>query len=468
MANYYYVKSGGAAVGDAGRVAGTKSTGSFATKGAAAYYDNILATNSATTPPAQGDFVLISNIHDHNYAATTQLQLRDGVAYISVDDTALDTYLKGGIERTTGSTAYDFHLLSTSIDKVVYSKGMIWKSENEIYICSTETQLGRFEDCEFHLTGTSGGDRVEISNTQDGSIVHFKDCVFNFGGTSQMLRILGGNRAILDNCSVVGGNSGMFEIGGWGGGLIEIHNSDLTGLGATPTIVHGGSASSDDMINLTMTRCLVPAGTSYLEGSISNKSNKVECRSIGVGTGSDNYFQFYEGNPFFGAIEQDTTVYRDNANGYDKVGNKLSGKLITTAEAIRTQPAKATLAFKAIDTDDYTGTVTVKVYIARDGSATPFTDEEVWAELVYQDGDTRALGAKISTEAQILSTPANITADAEAWTGLGGTNNTMTITFDPLTIGTNPGDISTGAIAVNLYCALPSEAVYGCTTLGVS
>ena len=49
---YYYVKNGGTATGDAGRYA-TQQTGSFATLGAANYYNNIEAAILATTPPAK-------------------------------------------------------------------------------------------------------------------------------------------------------------------------------------------------------------------------------------------------------------------------------------------------------------------------------------------------------------------------------------------------------------------------------
>ena len=65
MANFYYVKSGGTAntSSDDGRVATTRSTGSFATKGAANYWDSILDAITATTAPVSGDLIMCSDAH---------------------------------------------------------------------------------------------------------------------------------------------------------------------------------------------------------------------------------------------------------------------------------------------------------------------------------------------------------------------------------------------------------------------
>lgn len=57
----YIVKFGGTATLDAGRYS-TPQTGSFATLGAANYYNDIASAIAASTPPVSGDRILISDL----------------------------------------------------------------------------------------------------------------------------------------------------------------------------------------------------------------------------------------------------------------------------------------------------------------------------------------------------------------------------------------------------------------------
>ncbi|PCJ55319.1 MAG: hypothetical protein COA79_20985 [Planctomycetota bacterium] len=467
MANfYYYIKKGGTAVGDAGRFS-TKQTGSFATLGPANYYDNIVVAHLATNPPGINDDVLLSHLHVHDYAILTFLQLRDGVSYISVNDSFLDVYLKGATEKAVGASLYDFHLIGTILNKVVFVKGMTFVASNEIYSFSAGSQMARFVDCDFYLNSNLAGNRIEISNTQDGSIGFFKKCSFNFNHPTQKLRIVGGNYASFDQCSVTGSTSGFIEVGGYAGGLIRITNSDLTGLGETPTIVHGGATTTDDLIRLEMYRCRVPAGTKYLESTVLNKSNYVNIQSIAIGSNSDNYYYFYEGNPFFGAQESDTTIFRTDGPQYDKSGNRLSSKITTTPEASRNNPGKFFLGSKFIDTDIFNDSLTIKAHIARDGSAVPFKKDEIWMEVVYHDGDQSAFGRVIDTEPEVLTTATDLDSESGLWSNLSGSNNEMSISSGEITIGTGSGNISSGVVEVYLYVAR-EDVLFACRGLEVS
>ena len=99
---FYYVKICGTATGDAGR-ATVARTGTFATMGAGAYYDNINPALGATTVPVSGDTIFISDLSVGTpYSVNTTLAngiTGDGVLLvISCDDTAVENAKAGSSE----------------------------------------------------------------------------------------------------------------------------------------------------------------------------------------------------------------------------------------------------------------------------------------------------------------------------------------------------------------------------------
>jgi len=466
MANFYYVKSGGTATGDAGRVATTKSTGSFATKGVGAFYPSVYAANNATTPPVAGDYVLCSDIHNNVYGSNTIIGLIDGVIYLSVSDTACETYSQGAIENT--SVYYEIRLTSSTADGIFSSRGIHWKCAGHFYLCTARGQYLHIDDGGIYDTAGISGYRMYANYTQYGSYVKISNSVISFSSSGQYFRGINNPRVELDNCTIAGAPTSPFFTDGNGGMTLDIKNSDLTGMASSGTIFTGGTSNNADTVNLNVSRSVVSVGTSFVSSSPLVKSSIVNVESVGIGAGTDNFHYYYKGAPYFGTQQEELGIYRTAGANYNKTGDSFSTKIETTAKTSETIPLKIELVNMVIDTDDYTSTITFKVNLARDGSATPFTNSEVWFEVVHQDGDKRALGAKVSSGIDPFVTSTNLTAESGLWTGLGGTNNEMSITLPAITIGNSATNISTGAIVANMYVAVPSETVYACPQVEVS
>jgi hypothetical protein len=117
-----------------------------------------------------------------------------------------------------------------------------------------------------------------------------------------------------------------------------------------------------------------------------------------------------------GAMQVDTGKYAD-----DNIGEaNLSWKITTTALASQGNPLVCPLISRRHRT---TGSVTPWFAIAREDSASAFTNGEVWADFSAKETDASVIMTVKSDKAVDLATPANQTTDGDtSWTGLGGTN----------------------------------------------
>ena len=143
---FYYVKTGGTATGDAGRYA-SKQTGSFAGLGAANYYATITAALAATTAPVAGDYIVCSHLYDFDNGSGqigNTFPTGAGVTCMSVDDTAIDSYLAGAKEQTNG--------IILNIGTVKYV-GFIHDTGNAISVSSNSHTT--YENCTLELTTRS-------------------------------------------------------------------------------------------------------------------------------------------------------------------------------------------------------------------------------------------------------------------------------------------------------------------------
>ena len=146
---YYYFKSGGTATGDAGRSA-TKRTGSFASMGVSAYYDNLYDIYGGAVPstaPVPGDSALGSDVHDHTYTVTTIIGVVTGTYVYSVSDSNAGVYSRGAWERQT--TGGDLSLTGTFVAGALSFKGISFSSTGQIVLAVySPPQTIAIEDCE--------------------------------------------------------------------------------------------------------------------------------------------------------------------------------------------------------------------------------------------------------------------------------------------------------------------------------
>lgn len=460
---FYYVKDDSTlvATSDAGRTA-TLRTGTFAAMGTANYYASIYAVfnGDPATAPVSGDFVLVSNTHDKSYTAATTLGVTDGVTVMSVDDTAVDSYLKGAMEYTTG--VYDLTAPAAVSGTTCELIGMVLKAGDDVLLTgNADAQTTIYTDCDLHLTGTHGLDAFKGA-ARDGSKIVFNNVRLYFGNTGQAI--------FLNQCGLVwnGGSVEsaivtLFEQAGNNCPGAKIVNVDLTNITSSVSVLLGNIIN--DSAKIELQNCLLASGTvldstpnpSQINGSIIG-------RSIGYGTATDT-MQYFQERYYTGSITQDETVYRNAGATYNRTNN-FSAEMAGNINTSLVSPLKFELSNFYIDTSDYTTDITFTVHFAVDGATTVLDSDEFWVEIEHKDGADNALGVIVDNKAEPLVAGTAPTTEAGLWT-IGATNKQMSIS-KTIAIGTTAGTIATGVVRVNVYLSKAGQTVFVCPAVELS
>ena len=407
MANFYYVKSGGTATGDAGRVATTRSTGSFATKGAAAYYDNIEDAKNATTTPILGDFLMCSDLHAFTGTANRIINfVNSGVTIISVDDANCDQYKPGATESIDngGSTLDNIIQLPTQ-NSEIYILGMTLEAEKDVGLYPFLDGYFYVQDCIFNQLDTAVGS-VFIGGT--GVVVVLKDCEMNFVNIASNIELDGNGIVLIDNLKrgVSPGTTltALIHITGVGGGAAIIKNTDLSRLISSGGDILYNLTSVDDRANIQVSNCKLPTSYGLIEGSQGITNYKVVLESCGI-TDSYHHFEREERDVL---VIQDLVTYLgatyDGATGF-------STKITTPSKIEAYNPYRYRLG--TIPDQDLSTAQTVKVECTSDSG---LTDNDIWIEVIRQDGTDQALRIIETTQpADMLSAGNALTISTKTW-----------------------------------------------------
>lgn len=401
---YYYVKTGGTATGDAGRYA-TQQTGSFAGLGAAGYYPDISAAVAATTAPAGGDFILVSNLSDStasghiSYSAIGELA--DYVTTASVDDTAIDQFLKGAKE-TTGNP-FD---LSTGSARV-HIVGMDITVRDDVY---TSAAGGSFyiDDCTVTLTGT--GSQIDVSASRTKNLSNNTTYIFQNGQTSAAV-FIDSEGSIFDMTggAIVAGSGTLNNLLGTGSTgqvvarLSGVDISDVTGYILAGA---GNSQTSDFTVDVELRGCAIsPSITGFVEEDFSRYSHRFLATNCAATSAAAEY-QYYL-KTWAGEVEDDTQIYRNESIAFPS-GAKASQKATTLADVGLGKPLVFTSGTRYANLAQ-AGSDTIRIYFV---STTALTDTEVWAEVNYPDGTNQHVYNQASNRAaDILSAGTAHTTD---------------------------------------------------------
>jgi hypothetical protein len=190
-------------------------------------------------------------------------------------------------------------------------------------------------------------------------------------------------------------------------GSIRIRNSDLGNMYSSSLCLNPFSAM------MFISNCKISEASTLASYTL----QQVVCGDIfgydcAVG---DSHVDMLYVSPL-GKMQVDTGKYADNNIG----DADLSWKITTTALASQSNPLVCPPISRR---HRNTGSVTPWLAIAREDSASAFTNGEVWAEFSAKETDASVVMTVKSDKALDLATPTNQTTDADtAWTGLGGTN----------------------------------------------
>jgi len=421
MANFYYVKEGGAATGDAGRVETTKSTGSFDTKGSSNYYDAIDDAVGADAPPTAGDLIFVSDASVNTESTTYTMTIPDGVQVVSVSDTNCDQYSAGATIDNTSAGSDDWIRINPAANGWASYRGFTFDTNEWVSIVATDSYRVRFEDCTFEKHHASGS--VFASSSSSGSqrsgMCELINCTVIAEHSSNSLTFP--TDGYIDNLQAGAGHAAIDTVfilqASLGGNDVRVTNTDLSALGATATCV---SFANADHGNIILDRCKIGASQT-LHSTILVPTNTITVSSCDAGDGY--YYSYYA--DFYGAAEQDTTTYL-NAT-YDGT-NGFSIQVDTTAEASISTPFRYKLG--SIPAQDLSSSKTVTVEAT---SATGSLDNgDWWLELVRQDNTDQALGVAETTQHATATESgdgtAHTTSGTGTWTSGAATDYIETIT----------------------------------------
>ena len=450
---FYYVKSGGTATGDAGRSA-TKRTGSFATMGAAAYYDSIYDVFTGavpTTTTVAGDFVLCASDHDKTYAAATVLGIKSKVIVVSVDTANAENYLTGAWERTT--TAVNLTLFTGASPGYMATYGMSFECGNDMFLRETRREI-------YMYGGEIKSNSKDILLNNDGMLTVFHKMRINILDLNDGI-LTAAASVRLDDCVWVVNNSFPFFAGGTGGGEIVINNSDFSVC--TGALIEG-TAIGHDFVNAKVNRTKI--GTGFVGVSATDKYVLKDKGCIFTSCDTGDGYYFYREEREFGVTTQDTTIYRTAGAKYDGT-NGFSSEMVGNSGGGYNLPLYHDLASQHVDTADHTTDITFTAHLAVDGSAVALNSDEFWIEVEYADGADNALGVIATTKADPLATGTAPTTETVLWTGLSATNKQMSIS-KTITIGTTAGTIASGVVRVKAYLGKASQTVFVCPQVEIS
>jgi len=452
VAAYYYVKSGGTALGDAGRYA-SQQTGSFATMGAANYYDNIEDTKNATTGATNGDYICISDASAGSpYSAnTTIISVGAGatdapICLISVSDTAVEDYSEGASERTSSG--------DLTIAGNIFMAGFTPKPTDDLIYISDGSSLFMYE-----CTLTTQGSGDISLNVMASSYVTLHSCTIAHGAGTNNFAINSSRNSYfyIYNLSIdITGDTPDYLISASGVVDVEIVGCDFSNAAMIAIIMAGSWNSTDDkQKSFTVSRCALHADTELYDGvPVARGQRALMTNSASISADAEYQYLLVDGQ---GTVEDETGIFRDGSTAYPS-GQKAAMKCITVGAVTSLNPMIFGMATRYAKLSD-TASDTVRLYFL---SSAALDDGDVWAEVVYPDGTNKQTpNDKVSVTGPFdpWRTPGGLDTNTEAWTGRT-TENRYQIDLD------TSGDAGADCVlTIRVYVAKASATIYFCTSV---
>ena len=454
---YYYVKNGGSATGDAGRYA-SQQTGSFATLGAANYYNDIQdAIDNSTTGPVAGDFINVSDLHTFSTSATIAYTGLIGATYYvaSVDDANIDagrTSGNFGDETTTGSSGdinitdqfisgmllysadnFNFTGNNTIIDSVIKSTG-----GTDLISLSTDNVNLRFVNSEWRLDNPSGG--LTIKNS----------AFFTMEG-GKVTTISAGLNNFLQGAASGGGYTAI------------IKGADLSAVTGN-LVAAGGGAIDDDTIEVRMDMCKTDSGVSFCAVDFTRQHHRALFTRCSDSSAAAEYQYFLRA--YGGDVEDDSAIFRNEDEAFTESNQKISYKITTTSGVNLGAPLWFDFPILRYSELSSASTDTLRFYIT---SNSALTDKDIYLEVSYPDGTNKqtptfltSAPATVGGSLDVMAAATTLTTDgASSWTG--ALSNLYQIDVD------TSGDVGSDCQPiVKVYVTIPSVTIQIASEFGLS
>jgi hypothetical protein len=453
---YYYTKTGGTATGDGGR-ATTQRTGAWNST-ASEYYDSVVDARGATTQPGDGDFILISDLHNNTDSTTIILNGGGvdggaGLFLVSVDDANQENYKPGATERINSGNGSQLDLGFSGMMAGINYETTI-DATSLLRANSATTNLWKFIDCNLTCSSTS----TAILNTQKArSNFVFINCDMTpqtecFGLVQDGASIYWYGGKLIGNHPI---NSGT---GLDGGAFIYLEGVDLSDVAG---VLIDEMLTTDSLGNtdITLVRCqmnflvTLPSDTDF-----PFTKTKFKMLSCDDSFGGGDLFRFiYQTG--LGQARNNESVFVTANTAWGETSDKSSIEITTVAECNSREPfiVELPIAQQYIDLASTSSDI-LRLPIT---TTLTLTDTEIVAYLMYPDGTTSIQPNWVTSGATVgtgnygtdpLGAGSTLPTSTTTWTG--AKTNKYHLELD--TTG-DPGQFQ--AVGVRLEVYRPSIAV---------
>jgi len=414
MANYYYVNSN---VSTSAGYYSSKQTGSWPTTN----FGSISGAIAHGTPPASGDFIVISD--NHSYANSGDIAIPTGVILICTSATACQTGSTGGIETRASNWAVWPPTQGTAT-----IEGLELAADGDMNLCKTANSI------KVGWNTPGSGDQF-YQFTQYGCSYELIDSIIyppDITGSGKEIFSLAYDLSItLRNCSFNNNTyhfDGFLKTGSTGALDFLVEGCDLSNLKVGLVLIDS-AVNTDDLIRLTLVDTKMPSA--WTVGSIASKTVVVTLSNCANGddrsvSGRSDYY---------GSFLTDGSVYADNADTVE--GQTLSLAVETTTNTSTQLPFRFKIGSVRADFST-SKTITVELVHDDQGSGTSnrFTNAEAWIEVYRPNSSDAGVLVESNGLTNSFATATSNADSSETWTGTSMTSeNTEKITLDTTTSG---------------------------------
>jgi hypothetical protein len=320
---------------------------------------------------------------------------------------------------------------------------------DSLFMANTDGMQVTFEDCYFWHGNSATTSGIMFGNSDVQTCVIALNCVFRFGNAAQSVRVLG--KVFIEGglLSTSGSQptAGLFtaSVVDPAGGYLEVFGFRFGDLAANPVVGDCTTAALKAvLINCSMGAGFVPLATQTTGNRSGAEVTLIDCHNA-----TDDVQGFYGYYNALGSLVRDAGIYLTAGAA------AASWKLTTTANAGPSSPF-VTPWFSGFNSDIATS-ITPWIEALRDGSATPYTDAELWGEFMAKNASGQVYATFFTDRLALGGTPASQPAGVGtgSWTGEGGTAVTMKLDSGAAFTPDEAGDIS-GRVGF----AVPSATVY--------
>lgn len=311
-----------------------------------------------------------------------------------------------------------------------------------ITLATTSSSQITVQNCYLWLNNTSTGSLIQFGNS-NAAAVCLKNTMLRFGHVSQKIFTLI-NVTIEGGGVSADGSAPTTLFGSFNLGVCVVHceGFDVSHIGSGTLVGNNTSQSAQ----FTFTRCKLGSGMTVLATQTSGARNGNYVYLFDCHSGDTHgIFGYYDG---LGSLLSDTGIY------FTAGAAAQSWKIVTTANA------SAAVPFVSPWISLYhsgTSSITPRLEILRDGSATAYTNAEVWGEFSAKTTASTVNASFSGDRVVIGATPADQATGAGlgSWTGESGTAWSGKVdsgsAITPAEAGHIRGRVMVGVASATLY-----------------